>query len=135
MASYSSPQGHPGAPGPAGRPPRNGLGIAALVVGVAGLLLFWTLIGGVLLGIAAIVLGVIGYRRVKKGEATNGAMALIGAITGAIALAASVAVIAAGVSFLNSEEFGNLDECLRNAGSAAEEQQCERDFRDELERR
>jgi uncharacterized membrane protein len=135
VASYSSPQDYPGTPGPAGRPPRNGLGIAALVVGVIGLLLFWTLIGGVLLGITAIVLGVIGYRRVKKGEATNGAMALIGAIAGAIALVASVAVIAAGVSFLNSDEFGSYEECVRNADSVSEREQCAVDFREELEQR
>jgi Na+/melibiose symporter-like transporter len=135
VASYSSPQGYPGTPGPAGRPPRNGLGIAALVVGVIGLLLFWTVLGGVLLGIVAVVLGIIGFRRAKKGEATNGAMALIGAIAGGLALVASVVIIAAGVSLLNSEEFDNLEDCLRNANSTAEEQQCERDFRDEVEQR
>ncbi|GAA2455954.1 DUF4190 domain-containing protein [Streptomyces macrosporus] len=139
MSSHSSPRqgwdpGTQGTTATAARPPRNGLGIAALVLGLIALVSFWTVFGGVVLGLVALVLGIVGHRRVKRGEATNGAMALIGAIAGGLALAASVAVIAAGVSFLNSEEFGNLEDCLRNADSAAEERQCEQDFRNDVER-
>ncbi|MGK5501366.1 DUF4190 domain-containing protein [Streptomyces sp. URMC 125] len=123
----------PSGPAAGGRPPRNGLGITALVLGVAALLLFWTLVGGIVLGLAAIALGIAGRRRAKRGEATNGGMALAGAVVGALGLVASVVVIAAGVSFLNSEEFGNFEECVDKAGTAAEREQCERDFNRDLE--
>jgi len=136
VATHTSPQQswNPGDPGGAhtGRP-RNGMGIAALVLGLIALASFWTIIGGVVLGLLAIVFGIVGYRRKKRGEATNGAMSLIGAITGALALVISSVLIAAGVSFLNSEEFDTFEECVKQADSASERQQCENDFRDDLE--
>jgi hypothetical protein len=45
--------------GPATRP-RNGFGVAALVLGILALLLSWTIIGGVLLGALALIFGVLG---------------------------------------------------------------------------
>src|ERR1700732_5624308 len=52
--------------------PRNGLGTAALVIAIVGLLLCFTVVGGVVLGIAAVVMGFTGRGRVKQGEAKNG---------------------------------------------------------------
>ncbi len=57
--------------------PRNGVGIAALVVGLISLVF-----AGLILGAVAIILGWIGMNRVKKGEATNQVMALIGVVLG-----------------------------------------------------
>ncbi|PJE95681.1 hypothetical protein CUT44_22230 [Streptomyces carminius] len=107
------------------------MGIAALVLGILALVTFWTVLGGILLGVAAIVFGIIGYRRKKRGEATNGAMALIGAIAGALGLVASGLILAAGVSILNSEEFDNYRDCMEAANSTSEERQCAEDFGDE----
>ncbi|MTE19371.1 DUF4190 domain-containing protein [Streptomyces sp. TRM43335] len=140
MSSQSPYHGHPHTPGPGaapsgpagGRPPRNGLGIAALVLGVIALLLFWTLLGGIVLGLAAIVLGIVGRRRAKRGEATNGGMALAGAVVGGLGLVASVALVVAGVSFLNSDEFKNFEDCVNRAETAADREQCERDFNRDL---
>lgn len=57
--------------------PRNGVGIAALVVGLISLVF-----AGLILGAVAIILGWIGMNRAKKGEATNQVMALIGVVLG-----------------------------------------------------
>ena len=57
--------------------PRNGLGMAALVIAIIGLLSCFTIAGGVVLGIAAVVMGFIGQGRVKRGEANNGGVATL----------------------------------------------------------
>ncbi|WP_327356556.1 DUF4190 domain-containing protein [Streptomyces sp. NBC_01304] len=88
------PPGYGGwAPGPYAPQARNGLGIAALVCGIVGLLtgvipfLFW--LGGVL-GVVALILGLIGHSNARKGVATNKGMALAGIILGALAIVAAI---------------------------------------------
>ncbi|MFI6943104.1 DUF4190 domain-containing protein [Streptomyces sp. NPDC050418] len=76
-------------PGPYMMQPRNGLGIAGLVLGIIGTVLFLTIWVGIVLGILALIFGLIGRGRAKRGEATNGGVALAGAILGGIALLAS----------------------------------------------
>jgi len=114
-------QGGPGQYGhggpPAGMRPRNGLGIAALVLGILAILTSITVVGGVLFGLVAIVLGFIGRGRAKRGEATNGGMAMAGIITGIIGLLLSAALIAFGVSLVNSKAGKDLQSCLKSAGS------------------
>ncbi|MEU0371118.1 DUF4190 domain-containing protein [Streptomyces sp. NPDC006283] len=98
MSQYTQPQPpYGGAPGQgtAPNPARNGLGTAALVLGIIGLVfaiipfLFWI---GTLLGLLALILGLVGRGRVKRNEATNKGAALAGAVLGLIALIASVVV-------------------------------------------
>jgi hypothetical protein len=96
-------------------PARNGLGVAALVLGILGLLTSWIFVGGVL-GLIAIVLGVMGRGRAKRGEATNGGMALTGIITGALAVIVAAVVTIGAVALFNSEEFSTVRECLADAG-------------------
>ncbi|MFF5566098.1 DUF4190 domain-containing protein [Streptomyces sp. NPDC012623] len=133
MASaHGQNYGYPGADPYGGPAPRNGLGIAALVVGLVGLLLFWTVIGGIVLGLLAIVFGVIGFLRGRRGEATNGTMSLIGAVIGALALLVSGLLIVLGMSFLKSEEFTDLRDCLQSADTQAEQQKCQDDFKDSV---
>jgi len=118
--------------GPAGSP-KNGLGVAALVLGILAILTFWTVAGGVLLGLIAIVLGVVGRGRAKRGEATNGGMALAGVILGALGLLVSVALIALGASFLNSGSGKKLQDCIDSAGQdQAAVEQCQRDFAEDF---
>ncbi|MGW7412534.1 DUF4190 domain-containing protein [Streptomyces sp. NPDC054863] len=82
-------QGGHGAP----RAARNGLGTAALILGIVGALsgliplLFWA--AGIL-GLTALILGLIGRGRVKRGEATNKGVALTGAALGLVSLILSV---------------------------------------------
>jgi hypothetical protein len=75
------------------QPPRNGFGIAALVLGLIGVVvgiipfLFWL---AVILGVIGLIFGFIGRGRANRGEATNGTMALWGIITSAIAVVLSI---------------------------------------------
>lgn len=52
---------------------RNGMGLAALVVGLVSLVF-----AGLILGTVAIVLGTIGVNRANRGQATNKWMAMVG---------------------------------------------------------
>src|SRR5918994_6367096 len=73
--------------------PRNGLGIAALVLGIIGVVVgiipffFWL---AVILGVIGLIFGFIGRGRANRGEATNGTMALWGIITSAVAVVLSI---------------------------------------------
>ncbi|MGW1655659.1 DUF4190 domain-containing protein [Streptomyces atratus] len=85
---------------PGVRPARNGLGIAALVLGVIGAVsglipfLFW--LAGIL-GVIALILGLAGRGRAKRGEATNKGMTTFGAVLGLISLI--LAVVGAVITF------------------------------------
>ncbi|GCD42673.1 DUF4190 domain-containing protein [Streptomyces paromomycinus] len=102
---YGSPQppyGPAGAPYPGGHPgqqlppgyqpywapagPSNGYGTAALVLGIVGATLCFTMVIGFLLGVLAIVFGILGRAKVARGEADNGGSALAGVVLGGVAL-------------------------------------------------
>ncbi|MGW0310619.1 DUF4190 domain-containing protein [Streptomyces flavidovirens] len=57
----------------------NGLAITALVLGVAAILLFWTVFGGIVLGLLAVIFGIIGARRTRGDQAPHGKTPIIGA--------------------------------------------------------
>ncbi|KOT62964.1 MULTISPECIES: DUF4190 domain-containing protein [Streptomyces] len=77
----------------AARPPRNGMGITALVLGIVSLVLgvlvflFWMTW---LPGLLAVIFGIIGMRHARRGLATNGTMAMVGTILGGLGLATSI---------------------------------------------
>ena len=129
--SYGQPP-YGTAPGAHGAPKKNGLGIAALVLGVLSLISWFFLIGG-LFGLVAIILGVIGRGRAKRGEADNGGVALAGIITGALGLLLTVLVIAGVAALFGSGEFSNLTDCLSEAGGdQAAIDECSREFEDSV---
>jgi Domain of unknown function (DUF4190) len=72
--------------------PRNQFGVASLILGAAGLVTCWLLIG-VPLGIAALLTGDIARRRVNRGEANNPKAAMAGMVLGAAAIAAGLVAI------------------------------------------
>jgi hypothetical protein len=132
--------GQPPAPGGYGGPPpfgtsphgnpKNGFGVAALVLGILSVVTGLFFLGGPL-GLVAIILGVIGRGRAKRREATNGGMALAGIITGAIGVLLTGLVIAGAVALFNSESGRDLVDCLEEAGPAptAEQQaECQQEF-------
>lgn len=89
--------------------PRNGVGIAALCCGIAGILTgivpFMFLTSAALAG-CALVFGAVGIQRVGRHEATNRGVAIAGLITGAIAaiLAAwGIAIVFGGLNSLGND--------------------------------
>ena len=118
-------------PPPAGN--RNGFGTAALVLGILSLVTWFLFVGG-LFGIVAIVLGALGRGRAKRGEASNGGMALAGIITGALGVLLTILVIVGVAALFSTGEFSNLTDCLQDAGGDQEAiDDCQRQFEDSLE--
>ena len=130
------PQPYAGYGAPLAAAPKNGLGIAALIAGLLALPAAFTIFGGFVLGAVAIILGIMGYRRAKSGEATNGGMATGGMVLGALGIIASIALLAFGFKMFN--EFGGRDlmDCMRDAGNdRVAQQQCQDEFQGNLEDR
>lgn len=75
---------------PAHAPGSNGLGIGALITGILAVLTSWTVVGGLGLGIVAAVIGLAG----RRGEAINGAAAVVGTLLGITAAALSGVLLA-----------------------------------------
>ncbi|MGI5357758.1 DUF4190 domain-containing protein [Streptomyces sp. CA-252508] len=93
--------GYPGYPGygaygqPGWQPaPSNGMGIAALVLGIVSVVLFCMWGFGIVPGILALVFGVLGRKKVQRGEADNHGVALAGIILGAVGIVVSGAFLA-----------------------------------------
>jgi Septum formation/Protein of unknown function (DUF2510) len=90
--------------------PRDGLGLAAFVLGVIGLILVFFIPVGILvtgiLGIIGLILGFLGRGRAKRGEATNGRTALWGIILSALAVAISVIAAVRLVADLGEADLG-----------------------------
>lgn len=86
-SSYPAPPPAPPAEN-YGRQPENGLGLAAMIVGIAS---FFVL--APLSSTGAIILGVIGLRKARAGRAANRGQALTGVICGAISLVLGLVVI------------------------------------------
>ena len=108
----------PHSPAPAAM--RNGLGTAALILGIIGTLsglipLFFWLAG--ILGLIALVLGLVGKGRVKRGEANNKGVTLTGAILGLAALILSVvgAVITFTAVSEAVDELDKIDNSLKDS--------------------
>jgi amino acid transporter len=97
--------------------PKNGLGIAALVAAIAGLVFCWSVLGGVVLGVVAVILGIVGYGRAKRGQATNTGVAIAGIVLGALAVIVSLAFVPIWMSVFS--EVGGTDyvDCVSRAGS------------------
>ncbi|WP_432149553.1 DUF4190 domain-containing protein [Streptomyces sp. bgisy029] len=133
MPSYpqqpNADQGQYGAQYGAPEPARsNGFAVTALVLGLLACLFFWTIVGGLLLGLLALVFGILGTLRARQGRAPRKGMAIAGTVLGALGLIGSVIVLIFAVNVANSDSFKNLEDCLQNAGSQAEEDRCAEDF-------
>lgn len=121
-------------PPPAPVAPKNGLGVAALVVAILALVTVWSVIGGIILGLAAVLMGIVARGRVKRGQATNGGVAIAGTVLGALAVVISLAFIAIWVNVFN--EVGGTDylDCLNRAGNdTAALDRCANQFREHIQ--
>lgn len=127
QVAYGAPYG---SPRPAGR---NGMGTAALVLGIVGLLLSIVLIGA-LPAILAIIFGAIGRARARRGEATNGGAALAGIITGVLAIVVAAALLTVGLSLLRTE-VNKYRDCMDGAQTLEQKSACQDELRRNLENR
>ena len=125
---YGAPYAAPyGAPLPQ---PRNGMGVASLVLGIASILVVpFLLVPAVL----AVVLGVLGRKRARRGEATNGGVALAGIITGAFGIVFFGAIVALVVVLFTSQAGQDFLDCLDAAGNSSTAQDaCSQKLADDL---
>jgi hypothetical protein len=119
---------------PAPIAPRNGLGIAALILAIVGLLLCWSVVGGVIVGIFAAVMGFIARGRVNRGEANNGGVAIAGIVLGFLSILAGLAFIPIYVFIFRQTGIGDFYECMTKAGNdQAAQQQCQTSWSQHLE--
>ena len=142
------PYGYPPGPYPGSYPPppmpyggypppvlRNGIGVAAPVVGIIALIGSFLVVPGIF-GIVAVILGFVGRARAKRGEATNGGVALAGIIVGAIAIIAGLAFIQLWITVFSEVGFGDYFDCIQQAGQDRDRvQQCSDQFRQSVENR
>ncbi|WP_445528519.1 DUF4190 domain-containing protein [Streptomyces cyslabdanicus] len=91
-SGYPGPgNGWPGMP----MPPENGMGTAAMVLGILSCTLFCFYgVFGVILGVLAVIFGVKGRRKAERGEANNHGHAQAGLITGIIGIVLGLITIA-----------------------------------------
>ncbi|HEU0042601.1 MAG TPA: DUF2510 domain-containing protein [Jiangellaceae bacterium] len=105
--------------------PRNGLGIAGLILGIVGSLFglvpltFW--IAGIL-GVIGLILAIVGVSRVKKKQATNRGTAWAGVVTSVIALILSVVGVVIVVNAVDQ-----LDQDLQDISDQVESDLAELD--------
>jgi hypothetical protein len=124
----------PTEPGQPSTPPRsarpgNGLGVAALVIGVASLVaaLSFVLFPLALLGgLVAVVLGLISLTRGRTRGATNLGQASAGLICGVLALALAIVLFVRVGTLVarNTNVFTNFDRCIAQAGNRSEVSNC-----------
>lgn len=111
---YPAPQPHPGYGGPgipaypaaAGygwpgmRPqPNNGMGTAALVLGILSVVGFCAWPIAIVMAILAVVLGSLGRAKARRGEADNPGVALAGIICGAASIVLMLGLLAFGIAY------------------------------------
>jgi hypothetical protein len=120
--------------GPPPSSPRNGLGIAALVLAIVALFAFWSVLGGVVIGVVAVILGIVGWGRAKRGEASNGGVAIAGIALGALAVVVSLAFIAVWVGIFAAVGGTDYLDCVADAGSDGTAiERCADELRDRVE--
>lgn len=109
---------------------RNGLGTAALVLGILSIVpLALLLVPAVL----AIVFGAVGRRRVRRGEATNGGAALAGIICGSVGLVLGVLGVVGLTLLFTSNAGSDYRDCLSAASTdQAAQQVCQDRLRNDL---
>jgi uncharacterized membrane protein HdeD (DUF308 family) len=126
--------------GPSAAPARrrNGMGTAALVIGVVALVLAVLIIFfplAALLGIIGAIFGIIGMRRASRGEADNRPHAVAGLVTGLLAIAIAVSIGVRLGTFINDHQgdFRRFWTCITSAPTDAEQEECGRELAEALD--
>lgn len=128
------PGPYPPAPGSyGGPPPRNGMGIAALILGLVSIVGAFVAGLGIIPGVLAIIFGGVGYRRSTRGEATNRGIAIAGIVTGIIGVLLAILAIVLLITVFRHAGVGDYVTCVRDAGGdQARIDQCMREFENRL---
>jgi Domain of unknown function (DUF4190) len=135
QSGYPPPMSYHGGPQPPAAP-KNGLGIASLVLAVVGLLSVVTVFAPIALGIVAVVFGFLAHARVKRGTANNGGVAIAGIVLGGLAIVAGMAFIAIWTTVWKDVRGGDYIDCTQKAGSNhVLQQQCADQFRQSVQDR
>jgi len=137
------PGGHPLPPPPPyyGYPPppsapKNGLGIASLILAIVALVSVWSVFAPIILGVIAVVVGFLGRGRVKRGTADNGGVAIAGIVLGGLAIIVGLAFIAIWTAVWKDVGGGDYIDCMQKAGTdQAQQQQCSEQFRQNVQDR
>ncbi|MFP1627719.1 DUF4190 domain-containing protein [Streptomyces sp. 5K101] len=87
--------------------PSNGMGTAAMVLGILAVTIGWCYgVPALVLGLLALIFGIVGRKRAQRGEADNGGQALAGIIMGSIGLLIFVIfVVGIGLVIANADKF------------------------------
>jgi hypothetical protein len=109
--------------------PRNGLGVAALVIGVASLVAAISFILfplALIAALAGLVIGIVALTRRAQTRAANQGQAIAGVVCNVLALALAITF---SVQFgtwaaRNSAVFTRFDNCLIQSGNRTEVSQC-----------
>jgi membrane-bound ClpP family serine protease len=123
---------------PAARP-RNGMGTAAMVLGILALvlvvLIFFAPLGA-LLGLLAVIFGILGVLRANRREADNRGQALTGLVTGGVALLVGLLLtIGIGTFFAaNVNDFRQFGRCMDRATGQEQRDACARELSRDLQR-
>jgi len=117
--------------GTPGRHLSNGLGVTALVLGIASIFPGLYFIG-LLLGPLAVIFAILGRKRVKRGEADNGGMATAGLITGIVGTLLAAAVTVGVIVVANSHGGSRFQDCINNATNQQERDLCSQQFSKDL---
>jgi hypothetical protein len=103
----------------------NGLGIAALVLGILSIPAAFFSFPGMILGLLAIIFGIIGLRRVKARRADNKGMAIAGLVTGIVGFVLGTILLIVAIAFVSTAQ-----DCINDynsTGDQAQYQQCVQD--------
>ncbi|WP_428340016.1 DUF4190 domain-containing protein [Mycobacterium sp.] len=110
--------------------PKNGLGIAALVLAVIGLFSVATVFAPIVLGAVAVVIGVGARGRVRRGVADNGGVAIAGIVLGGLAIVVGLAFIAFWSTVWKDVRGGDYIDCIQKAAeNQVAQQHCADQFR------
>ncbi len=116
--------------------PKNGLGIAALVLAVVALLSVATVFAPIALGTVAVVIGFVGHARARRGIADNGGVAIAGIVLGGLAIVVGLAFIAIWTTVWKDVRGGDYIDCMEKAGqNRVAQQHCADQFRNSVQDR
>jgi hypothetical protein len=91
---------------------------------ITGLVICWSVVGGVICGIIALVIGINARSRAMHGEATNGDVATAGIALGALAVVVSLTVIPVWVRLYHDVDVNSYVDCVSNAPDQQGARKC-----------